>query len=109
MKKKTTVKEKAKKAYIDKTSDEYLFDEVRHTQGFKRGYEKEIIAELIAEIKSERIKRHMSQHELAKLIGTKQQVVARLESKGASDMKLSTFLTITNALKLDAYKLLHVS
>ena len=102
-----TIGEKHKKAFIDMTSDEHLFDDVRHTPEFKRGYEKEMISGLIEEIKIARLKRKLTQQEFATLIGTKQQVVARLEKEGAKDMKLSTFVTIAHELKIDPRKLLH--
>lgn len=107
MKKKFTGKLKAKKPFIDKTPDEWLFNEVKETAGFKRGYEKEMISELIEEIKIARLKRHLTQHAFAALIGTKQQVIARLEKEGAKDMKLSTFVTIVNELGIDPRRLLH--
>lgn len=100
-------KSNVKKAYVDMTSDEHLFNDVKDTLGYKRGYEKEMIAELIEEVKIMRQKRGLSQQKFAMLIGTKQQVVARLEKNGAKDMKLSTFLNIINALHLDPKKLLH--
>jgi DNA-binding XRE family transcriptional regulator len=107
MKKKSVRKSAVKKAFIDKTSDEWLFNEVKETAGFKRGYEKEMISELIVEMKAARLKRHLTQHAFASLIGTKQQVIARLEKEGAKDMKLSTFVTIVNELGIDPRRLLH--
>ena len=38
-------KAKAKKASIDRTSDEYLFDEARKSATFKRGYQSEALSE----------------------------------------------------------------
>jgi DNA-binding XRE family transcriptional regulator len=96
-----------KKAYIDMTAHKTLFDDVRETPEFKKGYEKEMISELIDEIKSARIKKHITQQGLASLIGTRQQVIARLEKEGAQDMKLSTYLNIVNALGLDLKKMMH--
>ena len=100
-------KRTVKKAFIDKASDEWLFNEVKETQEFKKGYEKEMISELIGEMKIGRIKRHLTQQAFASLIGTRQQVIARLEKEGAKDMKLSTFVAIVHELGLDPKKLLH--
>ena len=89
------------------TAHKTLFDDVRETPEFKKGYEKEMISELIDEIKSARIKKHITQQGLASLIGTRQQVIALLEKEGAQDMKLSTYLNIVNALGLDLKKMMH--
>ena len=108
MKKINTRKAKAKAASINYGSDEWLFNDVKDNPEFKRGYQKEMIAELIETMKKTRLKKGISQQRFAKLVGTKQQVIARLEKHGADDMKLSTFLNMTNILHIDPRKLLHI-
>lgn len=51
-------------------------------------------------LREERKRRHISQTELANLIGKNRTYITALE-KGQTDMQLSTFLMLSNALGMD--------
>ena len=56
--------------------------------------------DLIRSIIERRIQLHMSQKELAEIVGTRQPAISRLE-KGDYNMTLGTFLKIMQALDMD--------
>jgi len=51
-------------------------------------------------LRDERMKRHITQTELARLIGKNRTYITALE-KGQTDMQLSTFLMLSNALGME--------
>lgn len=104
--KKYTGKKQTRKASINWTADKTLFDDVKDTPEFKRGYEKEMLSEFAETIKALRTKKGLSQKEIANRVGTKQQVISRLE-KGVDDIKLSTFFRIANVLHINLDKFVH--
>lgn len=93
-------KKSIKNASIDMSVDKTIFDDVKDTPEFKRGYEKEMLSEFAYEITRLRKKMGYSQQDIAVKAGTKQQVISRLES-GVDDIKLSTFFRIANVLHMD--------
>jgi ribosome-binding protein aMBF1 (putative translation factor) len=94
------------KASIDHTAYKTMFDDVKDTPEFKRGYEKEMLREFAETIKASRTKKGFSQKKVADEVGTKQQVISRLEN-GVDDIKLSTFFRVANVLHIDLDKFVH--
>ncbi len=101
-------KPRAKKAVINFTAHKTMYDDVKNSRAFKRGYEKEMLLEFAETIKGLRTKRGLTQKEIALKARTKQQVISRLES-GVEDIKLSTFFRIATVLHLDLEKFVHDS
>lgn len=97
---------RVKKASIDMNADKTLFDDVRNRPEFKRGYEKEMLREFAETIKVLRTKKGLSQKQVADKVGTKQQVISRLE-QGVEDIKMSTFFRVANVLHINLDCLVH--
>ncbi|GHU78992.1 hypothetical protein FACS1894145_2180 [Bacteroidia bacterium] len=90
----------------EKTTKLHSYDEILDKKYGKRGtttrttFEEKAIARYYADILKERRKElHITQHELAKKTGKERSYIARIE-KGETDMQLSSFLGISNALGL---------
>jgi ribosome-binding protein aMBF1 (putative translation factor) len=105
MAKKMVGRSKDTRGRINKTAYKTLFDDVRNTPEFRKGYEKEMLKEFAREIKLTREKQGLSQKNIADMLGTRQQVIARFE-KGAEDIKMSTFFRYVNVLQFDIGKLM---
>jgi ribosome-binding protein aMBF1 (putative translation factor) len=74
---------KAKRAYPASTPIEPFFEEQMRNPEYRKAYEAlEPEFEIIRQIIDLRIKRKMSQAELARRIGTKQPSIARMERRG---------------------------
>ena len=97
---------KSKKAVIDFKAHKTMFDDVKNKPAFKKGYEKELLAEFAESVRELRSKYGMSQKDVAKKAGTKQQVISRLE-QGVDDIKLSTFFRVANVLHMDLDRFIH--
>lgn len=108
LKKKSTKISRANKPSIDVTADKTMFDDVKNTPEFKRGYEKEMLKEFAFAIKTLRAGQGLTQKQVAAKAGTKQQVVSRLEN-GVEDIKLSTFFRIANVLRMNLESFVHAA
>jgi len=108
MKKHLNRKKQEKKAFIDMAAHGTLYDDVKNTPEFKHGYEKEMLQEFAGTIKKLRTEKGLTQKQVAVKVGTKQQVISKLEN-GVDDIKLSTFFKIANVLHMDLEKFVHAA
>jgi len=82
--------------------DKYLETQLRNPE-FRKAYEDlEDVYELAKQIIRFRIDRNLSQAQLAKLVGTSQPAIARLESGNHSNLTLSFLFRLAKALDLRA-------
>ena len=87
---------KKKKAKVDSKIYKTMFDKVKNDPEYISSYNTEkALLEFAFALHDEREKLHMSQKDIAKKIGMKQQVVSRLEN-GVKDAKLSTLIKIAS-------------
>jgi transcriptional regulator with XRE-family HTH domain len=70
--------------------------------------EKEIIKKIAFNIKVERMRKNLTQFQLAEMIEVHEKYIGRVES-GNQNITLKTLIKLANALKIDLKKLVDVS
>jgi len=95
--KKRTAKEKV---IVPESVGRHIEEEYKKSRDFRKAYDEEVLLLKIAyKITQLRKQRHMSQGELAKMIGTTQQTISRLEDPRNTQVTLHTLARIAMALK----------
>ena len=79
---------------------QHIEDQYKKSLGFRKAYDEEVlmlkIAYKIAQLRKER---HVTQRGLAKMIGTTQQTISRLEDSENTQVTLHTLTKLARALK----------
>ena len=89
-----------KKRIIPEFVSQHIEEEYRKSLAFRKAYDEETLNLKIAyKITQLRKARHLTQHELAKKIGTSQQNISRLEDSRNTQVTLHTLIRLSKALK----------
>lgn len=89
-----------KKRITPESVSKHIEEEYRASRDFRKAYDEEVLFLKIAyKIAQLRKQRHISQGDLAKMIGTTQQTISRLEDSGNTQVTLHTLARVASALK----------
>src|SRR3989338_4957097 len=92
--------EQKKKIITPESISQHVEEQYKKSRDFRKAYDEEVLLLKIAyKITQLRKQRHMSQGELAKMIGTTQQTISRLEDPRNTQVTLHTLARIAMALK----------
>ena len=78
----------------------HVEEEYRKSKDFRKAYEEEVLMLNVAyKIAQLRKQRHMTQRDLARMTGTTQQTISRLEDSSNAQITLHTLTRVARALK----------
>ena len=88
------------KAITPESVGQHIEEQYRKSRDFRKAYDEEILMLKIAyKIAQLRKQRHVTQGELAKMVGTTQQTISRLEDSDNTKLTLHTLARVAMALK----------
>ena len=88
------------KAIIPESVGQHIEEQYKKSREFRKAYDEEVLMLKIAyKIAQLRKQRHVTQGELAKMVGTTQQTISRLEDSDNTKLTLHTLARVAVALK----------